>query len=94
MTIDRIITEVAKTYGTTPEDIRGKKRSAQVSNARKVAIYIIRDITELPLKTIGSEFNRDHSTMVYAIDDVEKNMKTDSHFKGVVEDIIKNVRDN
>lgn len=94
VTIDRIITEVAKTYGTTPEDIRGKKRSAQVSNARKVAIYIIRDITELPLKTIGSEFNRDHSTMVYAIDDVEKNMKTDSHFKGVVEDIIKNVRDN
>lgn len=94
VTITRIITEVAKTYGVTPEDIRGRKRSAQVSNARKVAIYIIREITELPLKAIGNEFSRDHSTMVYAIDDVEKNMKTDSHFKGIVEDIVKNVRDS
>ena len=60
-----------------------------------MAIYVVREITQLPLQEIGAKFNnRDHSTIVYAIKDVEKNMKKDSHYKGIVEDIIKNIRDN
>ena len=56
---------------------------------------MVREITQLPLQEIGAKFNnRDHSTIVYAIKDVEKNMKKDSHYKGIVEDIIKNIRDN
>lgn len=95
VTIKRIITEVGRTYGISPEDIEGPMRTTPISNARKVAIYVVREITQLPLQEIGTKFNnRDHSTIVYAIKDVEKNMKRDSHFKGIVEDIIKNIRDN
>lgn len=95
VTIKRIISEVGRTYGIDPDDIEGPIRSNPVSNARKVAIYVVREITQLPLQEIGAKFNnRDHSTIVYAIKDVEKNMKKDSHYKGIVEDIIKNIRDN
>ena len=46
------------------------------------------------MSAIGSEFGgRDHSTIVYAIQQVEKIMKTDPKTKAMVEDIIKNIRD-
>lgn len=94
MTVEKIIEEVAKTFSTTQEDIRSSKRSANVSNARQVAMYIVREITQMPMTNIGTEFGgRDHSTVVYAIQQVEKNMQKDKKIKSIVEDIIKNIRD-
>lgn len=93
VTVERIIEEVAKTYSVTPEDIRSNKRSAQISTARQAAIYIVREITQMSLAPIGEEFGgRDHSTIVYALRQVEKQMQTDSRQKAIIEDIIKNIR--
>ena len=92
ITVERIITEVSRTMNVTPEDIRSTKRSAPISQARQVAKYWVRDITGLPMKSIGEEFGtRDHSTIVYAIQKVETRMTKDPSFKGMVMDIIKNI---
>ena len=94
ITVERIISEVSRTYGVSAGDIRSSKRSAQVSTARQISMYIVREITQMSMSTIGEEFGgRDHSTVVYAIQQVEKNMKQDSRFKETVDDIIKNIRD-
>ncbi|HBK52630.1 MAG TPA: chromosomal replication initiator protein DnaA [Syntrophomonas wolfei] len=94
MAIEKIIDEVARTFGTTGEDIRSSKRSANISSARQVAMYVIREITQIPMAAIGKEFGgRDHSTVVYAIQQVEKNIARDAKMKATVEDIIKNIRD-
>ncbi len=86
--------EVAKTYGVSGEDIRSSKRASNISNARQTAIYIAREITQLSMTALGAEFGgRDHSTVVYAIQQVEKTMKTDPKTKAMIEDIIKNIRD-
>jgi chromosomal replication initiator protein len=93
ITVEKIIVEVADVYGVSPEDIRSSKRSSQISTARKVAIYVVREITQMPLQAIGTEFGgRDHSTIVYSISNVEAAMKHDEHLKQLVEDIIKNIR--
>lgn len=94
VTVEKIIEEVARTFGSTPEDIRSSKRSANISNARQVAIYIVREITQMPMTAIGEEFGgRDHSTVVYAIQQVEKSMARDPKIKATIEDIVKNIRD-
>jgi chromosomal replication initiator protein len=94
VTVDRIISEVARTYGVSPEDIRSKKRSAQISYARQIAIYIVREITQISMSSIGEEFGgRDHSTMVYAIQQVEKLIKKDPRCRDTVGDIINNIRE-
>lgn len=94
LTVEKIIDEVAHTYGVTSDDIRSSKRNSTISNARQVAIYVVREITSLSMKSIGDEFGgRDHSTIVYAINQIEKNMNKDSKLKSMVEDIIKNIRD-
>lgn len=93
VTVERIIEEVAKTYSVTPDDIRSQKRSAQISMARQVAIYIVRDVTQMSMAPIGEEFGgRDHSTIVYALKQVEKQMETDPRQKAIIDDIIKNIK--
>ena len=93
VTVDRIISEVSRTFGVTSDDIRGKARSGNVSSARQVAMYVVREITQMSTSLIGSEFgNRDHSTVVYAIQKVTEDMQAKPHFKATVEDIIKNIR--
>ena len=93
VTVDRIIDEVARTYGVTAEDIRGQRRSGQISTARQVSMYVVREITGMTQLKIGQEFGgRDHATVVYALQQVAKAIKTDPRKKETIEDIIKNIR--
>lgn len=94
VTVEKIVEEVARTYGVSPEDIRSSKRSANISSARQVAMYVVREITQMPMTGIGEEFGgRDHSTVVYAMQQVEKNIGKNPKVRATVEDIIKNIRD-
>ncbi len=95
VTIERIISEVGRTYQVSPQDIRSNKRAANISGARQIAVYVVREITQMSMAAIGDEFGgRDHSTIVYAVRQVENNMKTDSRYRETIEDIIKNIRDS
>lgn len=95
VTVDKIVNEVSKIYNIEPEEMRSQRRTANISQARKVAIYVIQDVTGLPYESIGQEFNgRDHSTVVYAIKSVKEEMERDSGFRSIVEDIIKNIKTN
>lgn len=93
ITVEKIIGEVARTYNTSTADIRSNKRTANISNARKLSMYIVREITGMSMEDIGAEFGgRDHSTVVYSINDIGKKIQQDPHLKETVEDIIKNTR--
>ena len=92
VTIEKILNEVARTYNVLPADIRGKKRNANVSAARQMTMYIIREVTGMSMEAIGQEFQRDHSTVVYSIKTMEENISRDQHLKEMCSDIIKNVR--
>ncbi len=93
VTIDRIINEVARTFNVIPGDIRSSKRSSNISTARQVSAYIIREITQIPMTNIGAELGgRDHSTIVYQVKQAESNIKKNPRYKETIEDIIKNIR--
>ena len=94
ITVEKIISEVSTVYGVSPDDLRSNKRSSQISIARKVAIYVVREITQMPLASIGTEFGgRDHSTIVYSVNSVAEGIKKDANLNNLVTDIIKNIRD-
>ena len=60
--------------------------------ARQIAMYLIRSMTNLSLDDIGKVFdNRDHSTVLYSIKQVEKQMKKDSSFAERVKEIKTNI---
>lgn len=95
ITVDRIIEEVARTFGNvTPEDIRSQKRNSNISEARQISMYIVREATDLSMTDIGQTFGgRDHSTVVYATRQVEKKIEKNPQTRAIVDDIIKNIRD-
>lgn len=93
ITIERILNEVGNVYGVSAEDIISKKRSAQISIARKVSCYVLKEVTDMSYKSIGMELGaRDHSTIIYYCGDIEKLVAKDSHAKEMIEDIINNIR--
>ena len=72
--------------------IRGQQRIRDAVQARQIAMYLIRSMTNLSLDDIGKQFdNRDHSTVLYSIQQVEKKMKKDAAFAETVKEIKTNI---
>lgn len=90
--IEKILSSVSRAYGVPADQMKSKKRTDTVANARHVAIYIIKQLTELTLKEIGAIFGRDYSTVISSIDKVEKNIKTVNNFESEVNRLIKEIR--
>ncbi len=93
ITIPRILSEVEQITGVSSKDICGKSHASNFAMARKAVIYIARQITDLSMTRIGEELGgRDHTTIVYSAQQAEKLYKNDNHFRGLVDDIIKNLK--
>ena len=92
--VEKILAATANYYGVTVEDIKSKKKNDQVANARHVAVYIIRRLTELPFKKIGEFVGRDHSTVMASIGKVEINIKTVKNTDADINKIIREIKNN
>ncbi|MBO7681395.1 MAG: chromosomal replication initiator protein DnaA [Clostridia bacterium] len=95
VTIDRILNEVARTYGTTVENITSEKRNANITQARKAAIYIVREITGVSYEEIGKAFGgKHHSTVMYNYEQAEKDMQKDPAVRSTIQSIINNINES
>ena len=90
--IEQIISEVARTYDVSEKDIISKRKTAELAKARQIAMYIARETTELSYKPIGEAFGKDHTTVLYAVKKVENFLKDNPHEKEIIDDIIKNLK--
>jgi len=94
LTIERIVEETARAFQLTSADLRSKRRSADISHARQVSMYVISQMTGLSTKAIGNEFDRDHSTVVYALGEIRAELARDSGLRKTVDNITKTVQEN
>ncbi|MBP1737265.1 MAG: chromosomal replication initiator protein DnaA [Oscillospiraceae bacterium] len=88
---DLIIQEVAKFYTIDEDAIRGQSRMKETNTARQIAMYIIRNMTNLSLTDIGQEFKRDHTTVLHAINRIDEQAKRDNELSEIIKDIRANV---
>jgi chromosomal replication initiator protein len=88
MTIETIQRAVCE-YFSVPEDLlRAKTRKQEIVNARQIAMYLAKELTNSSLKTIGLHFGgRDHSTVIHAYQSVEDQLKLDTKFNANVQQI-------
>ena len=85
---DTIIQEVARFYELDSDALRGQSQNKEISTARNVAMYIIREMTQLSLAEIGQQFGgRHHSTVLNSINRVEKYRKNQPEFNEIIRDI-------
>ena len=91
--IERVVEEVARAFEVDVAEIYSDNRSQPISKARQVAMYCVREATNMSFEAIGSEFGgRDHTTVIYAVQQVTQKMKQSSDYRMTIEDIIKNVK--
>ena len=83
--IQRVVCEQLR----IPEDlIRAKTRKQEIVNARQIAMYLSKELTNSSLKTIGLHFGgRDHSTVIHAYQTVEDIMNTNQQQKLIIQQI-------
>ena len=87
LSIEDIQKEVESYYKVSHSDLVGKKRTRDIIYARQVALYLCREMLDLPFKTIGNKFNKDHSTVIYSVTNVEEKMKESREMREEIENI-------
>ena len=88
VTPNDIITKIAGLYDVSVEDIISKSRQSRIVMPRFVAMYLTRKLTDLTTTDIGKQFgDRDHSTVVNAINKIEDDIKNDIEFREQIEEL-------
>ena len=92
ITVDRIINEVAMVFKVNPDDIRGTNRSKNISRARKVVIYLLKEVKGMTYLDIGKELGKNHSTMTIHYQSIVDEINKNKEFKHIIEDLEKNLK--
>ncbi len=92
VTIDKILHTVSSHYDVTIDELKGKKRVANISSARHIAIYMIRKLTGRSFPAIGKEFNRNHATIISSIDTVENRISNDPEFEAELNELMRSIK--
>ena len=88
-----IIDHVCRYYNVTPEQIKGEKRSGDIMPARRMAMYMIRENTDLSLPEIGKEMGgKNHTTVLYNIRQLEDAIKQDPNITKIVAELTENIK--
>ncbi|MEF9875664.1 MAG: chromosomal replication initiator protein DnaA [Gordonibacter sp.] len=93
LTIADIQKEVEAFYKVSHADLIGKKRTRNIIYARQIAIYLSRQLLDLPFNDIGKKFNRDHSTVMYSVTNVEEKMKESRELREELETLKQMIRE-
>ena len=75
ITVSLIMSQCAVYFGVTIEQMGSSERSHNVVEARQIAMYLCRELTDLSLPKIGQAFGRDHTTVMHANKKISKLMK-------------------
>ena len=86
--IQKIQKAVADHFKITVDDLKSKKRTANISYPRQIAMYLCRMTTEETIVKIGLEFgNRDHATVLHSFEKISEEVKTNYELKETIEKI-------
>ena len=91
ITPDIIIDKTAEYYNISRDDITSKKKDGRIAKARQVVMYLSRNLTDYTLQDIGNIINRDHSTVMHGVTNIENLINTNEEMKHQVEIITNNI---
>ncbi len=93
LTIEGIVKAVSDHFGVKPVDIKGKKRTKEIANARQIAMYISKQLTPLSLSDIGRAFGgKDHATVIYSCKKIEEKRSSDENLNKGIDNIVKKIK--
>lgn len=93
ITPELILSNVEKYFSLKENDLKSSSKSQNIAFPRQIAMYILKNETSLSLKQIGALFGgKDHTTVMYAVDKIEKACLDDASVKKIVNDLISDLK--
>jgi chromosomal replication initiator protein len=93
ITAENIIKSVCNYFNIKIGDIKSNKKLKEFVEPRQIAMYLIRNYTELSFPEIGDKFGgKDHSSIIYAVNKVKKNLETNEKLEKILNNIIKMIK--
>ncbi len=93
LTVEDIQKEAERFFKVSHADIVGPKRTRNIAHARQVTIFLCRNLLDIPYEDIGKKFNRDHSTAMYSVTNVEAKMKENRVLREEIEALKQQIRE-
>ncbi|MDD3397468.1 MAG: chromosomal replication initiator protein DnaA [Clostridia bacterium] len=88
LTIDLIIDKVCNYFNISKTDIIGKKKSKEIVEPRMIAVYLVSELLDMPLISIGKHFGgRDHTTIIHARDKLTQQVKVNPTTKTIIAEL-------
>ena len=91
VTVEKVFNAVQNKYNVSKSELLGKKRTKEIAFARHVAVYLIREITDISFPSIAKVFEKDYATIHFSYEKIEQKYGTDSLFKIEIDDLIKDI---
>lgn len=92
VTPDMIIKIVSEHFGITVSELISKKKGQDIVYPRHLCMYLCRNLTDVAFSVIGKKLgNRDHTTIMYGHDKIQKEMETNENIKNDVEILKKKI---
>ena len=87
-----ILSVVANYFNVTSDEILSAKRTQEIAYARHIAMYLIRQFTNLSLPKIGQELGgRNHATILNGINNIKKSMEENDDTRKIIDELMKNL---
>lgn len=87
LTIDKIAQTTADYFGVEVKELKSTARNQKVSKSRQIAIYICRDVLGLSYEAIGEFFEKKHTTVMYAYEQISDKTKLDENIRNTIDEI-------
>ena len=92
---DYIQEVVAKYFNINKKDLVSAKKSNDIAYPRQIAMYLCRTVAQMSFPKIGADFgNRDHTTVMHAVNKIEKEIKEKTNTKLIVESVKNIIQDS
>jgi chromosomal replication initiator protein len=75
ITPEKVVKALSTHFGIKPEDLLGKSQTKEIALPRQIAMYICRESLKMPFQAIGKTFQRDHSTVMSSVKQVQKSVQ-------------------
>ncbi len=92
VTPEKILSYISQKYNIPEEDIRSKKRSKDVAFARHLTVYLARKMLDMSYPEIAKFLNRDHSTVMSSVVNIENEIKRSLEFENTVNEIKRDIK--
>ena len=91
VTIEKIFGAVQEKFNVTKIELIGKKRTKEIASARHVAVFLIREITDMSFPSIAKIFDRDYATIHASFEQIDRRYSSDSMFKIEIDELMKDI---